>query len=126
VLEELGSLGIRVHGVMQLRSGRRDQHSAKDRPPTPTSLCLWHGARRCLGCGKSPNSVASQSRWTRTLRQKALYNANAAGAAAICSETAFTLLGALRVGFLTSLMTANRSPCAASVKATTQRTTADV
>jgi hypothetical protein len=35
VLEELGSLGIRVQGVMQLRSGRRDKDPAKDRPPTP-------------------------------------------------------------------------------------------
>jgi hypothetical protein len=61
VLEELRSLGIRVQGVMQHRSGRRDQDPAKDRPPTPTSLCLWHGARRCLGCGPSPNSAASES-----------------------------------------------------------------
>jgi hypothetical protein len=35
VREELESLGIRVQGVMQLRSGRRDQDPAKDRPPTP-------------------------------------------------------------------------------------------
>ena len=45
VREELESLKIRVQGVMQLRSGRRDQDPAKDRPPTPTSLCLWHGVR---------------------------------------------------------------------------------
>ena len=37
VLEELRSLDIHVQGVMQLRSGRRDQDPAKDRPPTPTS-----------------------------------------------------------------------------------------
>ena len=47
VREELESLNIRVQGVMQLRSGRRDQDPAKDRPLTPTSLCLWHGVRRC-------------------------------------------------------------------------------
>ena len=35
VREELESLNIRVHGVMQLRSGRRDQDPTKDRPPTP-------------------------------------------------------------------------------------------
>jgi len=35
VREELESLNIRVQGVMQLRSGRRDQDPAKDRPPTP-------------------------------------------------------------------------------------------
>ena len=35
VQEELRSMDIRVQGVMQLRSGRRDQDPAKDRPPTP-------------------------------------------------------------------------------------------
>jgi hypothetical protein len=35
VREELESLNLRVQGVMQLRSGRRDQDPAKDRPPTP-------------------------------------------------------------------------------------------
>jgi hypothetical protein len=33
--EELESLNIRVQGVMQMRSGRRDQDPAKDRPPIP-------------------------------------------------------------------------------------------
>jgi hypothetical protein len=36
-------LDIRVQGVMQLRSGRRDQDPAKDRPPTLTSLCVARG-----------------------------------------------------------------------------------
>jgi len=35
VRQELESLNIRVQGVTQLRSGRRDQDLAKDRPPTP-------------------------------------------------------------------------------------------
>jgi len=35
VLEKLKSLNIRVQGVTQLRSGHRDQDTAKDRPPTP-------------------------------------------------------------------------------------------
>ena len=35
VREELESLNIRVAGFKQLRSGRRDQDPAKDRPPTP-------------------------------------------------------------------------------------------
>jgi hypothetical protein len=34
VREELGALGICVQGVMQLRSGRRDQNPEKDRPVT--------------------------------------------------------------------------------------------
>jgi hypothetical protein len=33
--EQLDSLNIRVYGVMQLRSGRRDQDPAKNLPPTP-------------------------------------------------------------------------------------------
>ena len=35
VREELGALGIFVQGVMQLRSGRRDQNTEKYRPVTP-------------------------------------------------------------------------------------------
>jgi hypothetical protein len=35
VREELETLNIRVQGVMQLRSGLRDQDPTKDRPPTP-------------------------------------------------------------------------------------------
>jgi len=34
VREELESLNIRVQGVTQLRSGRREHEPAKDRPPT--------------------------------------------------------------------------------------------
>ena len=37
VREELESLNIRVHGVKQLRSGRRDHGPAKGCPLTPTS-----------------------------------------------------------------------------------------
>jgi len=36
VREELESLNIRIQGFTQLRSCRRDQDPAKDRPPTPT------------------------------------------------------------------------------------------
>ena len=35
VREEPEVLGIRVQGIMQLRSGRRDQDATRDRPPTP-------------------------------------------------------------------------------------------
>jgi hypothetical protein len=37
VQEELETLDIHVQGVMQLRSGRRDQATAKDRTLTPTT-----------------------------------------------------------------------------------------
>jgi methyl coenzyme M reductase subunit C-like uncharacterized protein (methanogenesis marker protein 7) len=35
VREELEALDIHVQGVLQLRSGRRDQDTTKDRPLTP-------------------------------------------------------------------------------------------
>jgi len=44
VREELESLNICFLGVTQLRSGRRDPDPAKNRLPTPTSLCQWRGA----------------------------------------------------------------------------------
>jgi hypothetical protein len=53
VLAELGSLGIRFQGVMQLRSGQQIRIRPRTVLPPPTSLCLWHGARRCPGCGPS-------------------------------------------------------------------------
>jgi hypothetical protein len=40
VRKVLVALGFRVHGVMQPRSGRRDQKAAKDRPPTP-HFVVW-------------------------------------------------------------------------------------
>ena len=46
VQEELESLDIRVQGVTQLRSIRRDQDPAKDRPPTPNSLYRCRGGLR--------------------------------------------------------------------------------
>jgi len=46
VREKLESLNICVQGVTQLRSGRRDQDPAKDRPPTPTSLYQWREGLR--------------------------------------------------------------------------------
>jgi len=46
VREELESLNIRVQGVMQLRFGRRDQETAKNRPFTPPPpLHCFSGAR---------------------------------------------------------------------------------
>jgi hypothetical protein len=35
VQEELEALGIRVQGVMHLRSGRRNQDANRDSPPSP-------------------------------------------------------------------------------------------
>jgi hypothetical protein len=45
--EELESLNIRLQGVTQLRSGRRDQDPAKDRAPTTISFYQWREVLRC-------------------------------------------------------------------------------
>jgi len=47
VREELESLIIHVQGVTQLRSGRREQDPAKNRPTTPSSLYQWREDLRC-------------------------------------------------------------------------------
>ena len=71
VREELESLNIRVQGVTQLRSDRRDQDPAKDRPPTPTSLFRWREDLSCRKCDHSPNCAACECRWSRMWFQKA-------------------------------------------------------
>jgi hypothetical protein len=63
---KLESLNIRVQGFMQLRSGRRDQHPTKDRPPNPTSLSRWRVGLRCQKYVHSTNSADCQCRWNRT------------------------------------------------------------
>ena len=44
VREKLESLNIRVQGVTQMRSGRRDQGLSKDRPPTEEPQCADSGS----------------------------------------------------------------------------------
>ena len=46
VREVLEYMNIRVLGVTKLRSGRRDQKPAKDRPRTPNSLYRGRDCRR--------------------------------------------------------------------------------
>ena len=48
--EELEILDIYVQAVTQLRSGRRHQDPANDRPLTPTSLYPWRGGLTCPRC----------------------------------------------------------------------------
>jgi hypothetical protein len=94
VRKELESLNIRVQGVMQLRSGRRDQDPAKDRPPTPTSLSRWREGLRCQKYDHTPISADCECRWSRTWPQKAHCNASAASALDTRSVTADTRPGA--------------------------------
>jgi hypothetical protein len=60
VREKLESLNIRVQGVMQPRSGHRDQDPTKDRPPTLTSSYQWRGALRFPRSDLSPSSAVSK------------------------------------------------------------------
>ena len=129
VWEELESLNIRVPKVSQLRSGRRDQGPAKDRPPTPNSLYQWREDVRCLRCDHSPNSAACECRWSRTWLQKAPCNVSATSDSATRSVTADTHPSASLVGAATSPVDAssrgNRLSAVAAGK-TTQRTTVAV
>jgi hypothetical protein len=75
MLEDLESQGIRVQGVIQLRSGRRDQDPPKDRPrTTPFIVSVARGPE--LSRVRTLTELRPQSRWRRTLRQRALYSAN--------------------------------------------------
>ena len=97
VREELESLNIRVQGVIQLRSGRRDQDPTKDRLPTPTPLFRWREGSRCQKYDYSQNSADCECRWRRTWPPKAHCNANAASALDTRSVSADTRPCASRV-----------------------------
>jgi hypothetical protein len=130
VREELESLNIHVQGVMQLRSDRRYQDPAKDRPPVPpTPLSQWRVGPRCQTYVHSPNSADCECRWSRTFPQKAHCNARAASALDTRSVTTDTRTGASRVAAPTSPVGAlprENSPSAVAVGETTLRTTGAV
>ena len=129
VREELESLNIRVQGVTQLRSGRRDQDPAKDRPPTPHFIISVARGPEVSKVDHSPNSADCECRWSRTCLRKARCNVSAANASATRSATAGTHRGASLVGTPTSPVDApprGNSPSAAAAGVTTRRTTAAV
>jgi hypothetical protein len=104
VREELEALDLRVQGVTQLRSGRRDQDRTKDRPPPHILSYLWRGDLKCPGCGLSPSSAVCGSRWRPTCHRRAPCNAYADSASAIRSVTADTRRGVSRVGDIAPLV----------------------
>ena len=127
--EELESLNICVQCVTQLRSGRRHQDPAKDRPPKPhfivsvtrgpyvskirtlTDLCGLRVLVESYGAPKDPLQCKCCQRLD------------------ICSETAVTQPGAPRVGAPTSPVVAlprGNSRGAVAAVETTQRTTGAV
>jgi hypothetical protein len=129
VREELEALGISVQGVMKLRSGRRRQDAARDRPPTPyfvvsvargpevqkvrplSELC---GFRVCVETYVAP---------------EAPFNVSAANASAIRSVAADTHPGVLPVVNRTppgSALPQGSSLNAATAGVTTQQTTGSV
>jgi hypothetical protein len=126
VREEVESLNIRVQGVTQLRSGRRDQDPPRTAFLPPTSMYEWRADPRCQGYDLSLNSAACECRWNRTWPRKAHCNASAASALDTRSETAVTHPGASRVVVSTSPEAAlprGNSPCAVAAGETTRRTT---
>ena len=104
VREELESLDIRVKGVKQLRSGRRDQDPTKHRPLTPQFIVSVARGLEVYKVDQSPNSAACECRWRRTWLRRAYCNTSAASASATRIETAGTRPGTSRVGAPTSLM----------------------
>jgi hypothetical protein len=102
VREELESLNIHVKGVMQLRSGRRDQDPANDCPPPYTSLPRWREDLSCQKYDHSPNSADCECRRTRMWPQKAHCNASAVSALDKRSVIADTRPGESRVAAPTS------------------------
>jgi hypothetical protein len=70
IREELESLNIRVQGVMQLRSGRRDQDPAKHLPPKPHFIFSWRVGLRSQKYVHSPNTADCECRWSLTWPQK--------------------------------------------------------
>jgi hypothetical protein len=77
VREELEALDIHLQGVMQLRSGRRDQDPTKYR--TLTTLLIVSKAR-FNELFQVPYSAVFECRCRRTCNQEALSNARAASA----------------------------------------------
>jgi hypothetical protein len=129
VWEELEYLKIRALGVMQLRSGRRDQDPAKDRPPTPTSLSRRREGLRYQKYDHSRNSADCECRWSRTWPQKAHCNANAASALDTRSVAVDTHPGASCVAAPTypvGALPRENSLCAVAAGETTRRTTGAV
>ena len=97
VREELEALNIHVQAAMQRPSGRREQDSAKDRPPTPTTFYPWLGGLKCPKCDLSTNSAFCECRWSRMWLQRVPCNANAANASDTRSVIADMCPGASRV-----------------------------
>ena len=98
VREELESLGICVQGVLQLRSGRRDQ-TTEARPLTPHFI---------VSVARGPDVARVRSltelcgsRWRRTLPRRDSCNANVTSASVTPSVTAGTHPGVLPVERLT-------------------------
>ena len=129
VLEELRSLEIHVQGVMQLRSGRRDQDPSKDHPPTPHFIVSMTRSPEVSKLRALTELCGQECQWRHSWHLRALPNASAFNASAIRSATAYTLLGASRemaINFQVIARPARRSLCAAFVGVTTQRNTGAV
>ena len=124
VREKLESLNICVQGVTQLRSGRRDQDPAKDRPPTPTSLYQWREGLRWPRYDHSQNSATCDCWLSRRWLQRVHCSASAVRALDTRSVTAVTYPGSSRVWASTSPV--DDPPLGNSCVVPTRGTTVDV
>ena len=88
---ELESLNIRVQGVTQLRSGRRDQDPTKDRPPTPHFIVSVARGPEVSKMRSLTELCGLRVSVERYVALTAHCNASAASASATRSVTADTL-----------------------------------
>jgi hypothetical protein len=126
IREELEALDIYVQGVMQLRSGHRDQDPTKDHPLAPHFI---ESVARGPEVSKVQSITDLCGRWSRAWLQRARCNESAASASGTRSVTADTRPGASRVLAPTSLVgaqTGGSSFSAVAAGATTQRVTGPV
>ena len=127
--EELESLNICVQGITQLRSGRRDPDTAKNRPTTPHFIVSVARGPEVSKVRSLTELCGLRVSVESYLPPKVRCNASTASALAIRSATADTHLGASLVGAPASPVDAiprGSSLCAVAAGGTTQRTTVAV
>jgi hypothetical protein len=126
VREELESLNIRVQGVMQLRSGPRDQDPAKDRSPNHRFIVSVARGPEMSKVRSITQLCSLRVTARRTWRQRAHCNINAVSDSDTRIVTADTHPGASPWGgpkFLVDALPLGGSLSAVVVGATTRRAT---
>jgi hypothetical protein len=123
VREELETLGIHVQGALQLRSGRRDQDVARDRPLTPHFIVSVARGAEDQKVRSLTEFCSSRVRWSRMLHRRLTCSVSLASGSATLSATVGIHPVALPVArhtFLGKAQPPNSSLNVAAVGVTTQ------